>query len=115
MQNGYLNEALVHFHQMQLSTVNPDSVTLVSVLPACAHLTALQQGMRIHHYAIQSGLDSDVSVQTALMTMYAKCGNLQIARQLFDNMPTKDVVSWNAMIAAYGMHGHGNDALVLFF
>jgi pentatricopeptide repeat protein len=51
---------------------------------------------------------------TALIDMYAKCGSIEIARQLFDKMPKRDVVSWSAMIAGYGMHGHGEDALALF-
>ena len=46
--------------------------------------------------------------------MYAKCGSIKTARKLFDNMSNKNVVSWNAMIVGYGMHGYGEDALVLF-
>eukprot|EP01018_Ginkgo_biloba_P030301 Gb_17294 [translate_table: standard] len=114
VQNGYFNEALTLYDQMQQTEIKPNRVTLVSVLPACAHLGALQQGKWIHDYVIRSGLESDVSLQTALVNMYAKCGQLDVARHLFDKMSKRDIVSWNAMIAGYGMHGHGEDAIALF-
>eukprot|EP01018_Ginkgo_biloba_P019689 Gb_04894 [translate_table: standard] len=113
-QNGYAREALSLFNQMQLTDVKPDMATILSVLPACAHLAALQQGKWIHGYIIRSGFESYVSVGNSLIDMYAKCGSVQIARHFFDKMSERNVVSWNAMIAGYGMHGHGEDALRLF-
>ena len=113
-QNGHANEALESFNQMQLADVKPDSETMVSVLSACAQSGALQQGMRIHNYVIKSGLELDAFVETALVDMYAKCGNVGIARQLFAQMRTRTVVAYSAMIAGYGMHGYGEDALRLF-
>eukprot|EP01018_Ginkgo_biloba_P029665 Gb_20774 [translate_table: standard] len=113
-QNGHANEALKLFDQMQLLGVKPDSVTMVSVLQACAHLGALQQGKWIHDYIIRNHFEADVSVGTALIDMYAKCGSVEVARQCFDKMPKRNVISWSAMISGYGMHGHGDDALTLF-
>eukprot|EP01018_Ginkgo_biloba_P020732 Gb_18359 [translate_table: standard] len=110
-QNGYSSEALRFFHQMQLENMTPNSVTIISVLPGCVYLASLQQ---VHGYIIRTGFESDIVVGTALIDMYAKCGSIEIARQLFDNMSKRNVVSWNAMIAGYGMHGHGEDALALF-
>eukprot|EP01018_Ginkgo_biloba_P011244 Gb_34298 [translate_table: standard] len=113
-QNAQANEALTLFHQMQLEGIRPDRATMVSVLPACAHLAALQQGKWIHGYIIRSGFEPDVCVGTALIDMYAKCGSIEIACQIFEKMSQRDVVSWSAMIAGYGMHGQGKDALALF-
>eukprot|EP01018_Ginkgo_biloba_P030650 Gb_26653 [translate_table: standard] len=113
-QNGYADEALTLFHQMQLAEVKPNRATIVSVLPACAELTALQQGKDIHDYIIKNRLESDVSVRTALVTMYARCGSIDAACQLFDEMSKRDVVSWSAMIAGYAQTGHANEALSLF-
>eukprot|EP01018_Ginkgo_biloba_P025790 Gb_04077 [translate_table: standard] len=113
-QCGHAYEAFNAFHQMQLANMKPNSVTIASVLSACTHLAALQQGKSIHGYAIRSGFESDAFVETALIDNYAKCGSIEIARQLFDNMSRRDVVSWSAMIAGYGIHGHGEDALELF-
>ncbi|KAH9301975.1 hypothetical protein KI387_013558 [Taxus chinensis] len=113
-QNAYVHEALRLFYQMQLEGVIPNSSTIVSVLSVCTNLAALRQGKCIHTYIIRSSVELDVSVHNALVTMYSKCGSLKTARRLFDEISEKDVVSWNAMIAGYGMHGHGKDALVLF-
>ncbi|XP_057835654.2 putative pentatricopeptide repeat-containing protein At3g01580 [Cryptomeria japonica] len=113
-QNGYANEALELFAEMQLGDVKPDAETMVSLLLACSNLGALQQGMWIHTYVIRRGLEFDVFVERALIDMYAKCGNVDVSRQLFDNISKKTAVAYSAMIAGYGMHGRGEDALVLF-
>eukprot|EP01018_Ginkgo_biloba_P024429 Gb_13303 [translate_table: standard] len=113
-QNGHAKEALTVFNQMQLADMKPNSITMVSVLSSYAQLGALQQGKWIHDYIIRSGFESDVFVGTALIDMYAKCGSIEIARQMFDKMSKRNVVSWNAMIAGYGMHGHGEEALQIF-
>jgi pentatricopeptide repeat protein len=113
-QNGLADEAFTLFHQMQSSDVKPNSVTVVSVLLACSHLGALKQGKLIHDYIVRNGVELNAFVGTALIDMYAKCGNLKIARLLFDKMSQRDVVSWSVMIAGYGMHGHGDTALSLF-
>eukprot|EP01018_Ginkgo_biloba_P020997 Gb_22288 [translate_table: standard] len=114
-QNGHYDEALKLFQQMELAGMKPDSVTIASVLPACTYIAVLQQGKEIHDYIIRRGLDSDVFVGNALIDMYAKCGSIEEARQVFDKMPQRDVVSWSAIIAGYGMHGHGKVALSLFY
>eukprot|EP01018_Ginkgo_biloba_P032702 Gb_11925 [translate_table: standard] len=114
VHNGHANEALALFRQMQAMNMKANSVTVVSVLPACAHLAALQQGKSIHDYIIRSGFESDISVENALVTMYAKCGDIELAHKLFDKMSNRNVVSWNAMIAGWGMHGHAKNALALF-
>eukprot|EP01018_Ginkgo_biloba_P030203 Gb_04430 [translate_table: standard] len=112
--HGHGEDALILYHQMEVECVKPDSVTVANVLPACAHLAALQQGKEIHYYCIESGFESDIFVAGALIDMYVKCGSIKDARQVFDKMPQRDLVSWTAMIAGYGMHGHGEDALSLF-
>eukprot|EP01018_Ginkgo_biloba_P037442 Gb_29881 [translate_table: standard] len=114
-QNGHFNEALATFHEMQMSRITPDAFTIVSVLSACAHLGALQQGKWIHDYVTRSGLDSNVFVGNSLIDMYAKCGSIGIARQLFNRMSRRDVVSWNAMIAGYSHNGDGHEFLTLFY
>ncbi|XP_057835660.2 pentatricopeptide repeat-containing protein At1g11290, chloroplastic [Cryptomeria japonica] len=113
-QNGYANEALKLFYQMQFGDVELNSLTVVSVLLACAQLRALEEGKWIHDYAIRSGLELDVFVGTALIDMYSKCGRIDTARQLFDEMPRKNVVSWTAMIGGYSYHGYANEAFKLF-
>ncbi|KAH9287976.1 hypothetical protein KI387_032093 [Taxus chinensis] len=113
-QNGNCNEALRLFYQMLLTGQKPDTVSLAGVLPACAHLGALKRGKEIHGHIIRNGFDSDVFAGSALIDMYAKCGSLQNAWQVFDKMPARNIVSWNAMIVAYAMHGNGVESLSIF-
>eukprot|EP01018_Ginkgo_biloba_P008781 Gb_27830 [translate_table: standard] len=114
-QNGHGNEAMKLFRQMQMAGIKPDSVTITSILKACAGLAALERGKEIHGYIMRSGSDlGSVFIGSALVDMYAKCGSVEDASQVFHKMSQKNVVSWNAMIAGYAMHGYGKDALTLF-
>ncbi|XP_057818478.2 pentatricopeptide repeat-containing protein At2g13600 isoform X2 [Cryptomeria japonica] len=113
-QNGFVEKALEAFKQMQLTGVKPDSTTFISVLPACAKMGALDLGIDIHQSIIECGFLSDVVVVNALIDMYAKCGSIRKARELFDKMLQRDVVSWTAMIAGCAQNGFCKDALKLF-
>ncbi|XP_057830827.2 pentatricopeptide repeat-containing protein At2g03880, mitochondrial-like [Cryptomeria japonica] len=114
VQNGFVEKALGTFKQMQLAAVKPNSTTFASILPACAKMGALEQGMDIHQSIMEGGLLSDSIVGNALLDMYAKCGSIDKARELFDKMAQKDVVSWNAMIAGYAQNGFCKEALKIF-
>eukprot|EP01018_Ginkgo_biloba_P021391 Gb_16102 [translate_table: standard] len=113
-QNGHAGKALKLFRQMQLADVKPDSKTFAGIIPACSILAALEQGMEIHEEVIKSGFQSDISVANALVDMYAKCGSIDKARNVFDKMHQRNTVSWTAMIAGYAMHGCGKEAIKLF-
>eukprot|EP01018_Ginkgo_biloba_P034725 Gb_12551 [translate_table: standard] len=113
-QNGQGEEALKLFRQMQVAGVKPDSETFANILPACANMAALEQGKEVHDFLIKSGFQSNVFVGSALIDMYAKCGSIQTARNVFEKMPQGDIVLWSAMIVGYAMHGYGNEALQLF-
>eukprot|EP00253_Pinus_taeda_P035258 PITA_35258 len=113
-QNGHASEALIFFNQMQRSDAKPNSVTIVSVLSAFAYLASLQQADQIHSYIIITGFESNVSVGTALVDLYAKCGNIESAHKVFDKMPQKNLISWTAMVSGYGQNGYGEEALSLF-
>ncbi|XP_059074258.1 pentatricopeptide repeat-containing protein At1g71490 [Cryptomeria japonica] len=113
-QSGYYEESLDFFRQMQLAAMKPNNVTLASVLPVISHLSNLQQGKEIHAYILRIGFESFIIVMNALVDMYNKCGSTRLARQVFDRMPKRDVFSWTAMIAGYGMQGKGDDAVILF-
>eukprot|EP01018_Ginkgo_biloba_P022819 Gb_03626 [translate_table: standard] len=111
---GHHEEALTIFNEMQLTGIHPDQYTFASVLPACANLVASKQGKKIHEYIIRSGFQPNVFVGSALVDMYVKCGSIEIARQVFDKMPERNVVSWSTMIAGYAQNGHIDEALKLF-
>ncbi|XP_057826506.2 pentatricopeptide repeat-containing protein At1g09410, mitochondrial [Cryptomeria japonica] len=113
-QNGFIEKAVETFKQMQVAGIMPNFTTFASILPACTKMRALQHGMDIHQTIMDSGCSSDVEVQSMLVDMYAKCGNIQKARELFDKMSQRDEVSWNAMIAGYAQNGVLDEALRLF-
>ncbi|KAF3327171.1 pentatricopeptide repeat-containing protein [Carex littledalei] len=114
VQNGNAQDALRVFKNMRLNNIKPDGMTMMGIIPACSHMAALQHGKCSHAYALVNGLGSDTVICNALIDMYAKCGRIDLSRKVFDKMPVRDVVSWNTMIAAYGTHGLGKDAISLF-
>jgi len=111
---GQGQKALALFQQMQQEGVEPDPITFVGVLNACAYLTAIEEGRLIHEWISQSGFESDVFVGNSLVDMYAKCGSMEEARAVFDKMPARNVVSWTAMILGHVKCGQGDKALELF-
>ncbi|XP_015583306.2 pentatricopeptide repeat-containing protein At4g30700 [Ricinus communis] len=114
-QNGATEKAISLFQEMQMYNISPNPVTVTSILSACAQLGALTLGKWIHGLVKFKSFEYNVYVSTALIDMYAKCGSILEARRLFDSMPEKNEVTWNAIISGYGLHGLGQEALKLFY
>ncbi|OMO71979.1 hypothetical protein COLO4_27920 [Corchorus olitorius] len=114
VQNNCFKEGLYMFRLMQMSGIEPDEGIFVSIICACAHLGALDTGIWVHKYLDQQKFPLSLRLSTCLVDMYAKCGNLDMAKKLFDEMQQRDVVSWNVMISGMAMHGDGESALELF-
>ncbi|CAA7022660.1 unnamed protein product [Microthlaspi erraticum] len=91
--------------------LKPNKACITSALTACANLGRIDTGKRIHLYVTSNGVKPDLLLSTALLTMYGKCGAMDMAREVFDGMGERSVVSWNSMIIGYGMHGDGEKAL----
>ncbi|KAL2318288.1 hypothetical protein Fmac_032164 [Flemingia macrophylla] len=113
-QNGFARRAVQLVLQMQEAGQKPDSITLVSVLPAVADVKALRVGRSIHGYAFRSGFESLVNVSTATLDMYFKCGSVRYARLVFKGMSSRNVVSWNTMIDGYAQNGESEEAFATF-
>lgn len=113
-QNGLANNVLELYKEMESKGFCTDPVTLVGVLSSCAHLGALSVGKEVERKMEGFGFSSNPFLNNALINMYARCGNLKKARDIFDGMPVKSVVSWTAIIGGYGMHGQGEVAVELF-
>ncbi|CAK9222480.1 unnamed protein product [Sphagnum troendelagicum] len=111
---GQAHEALDLFRQLQWEGLQPDPVTFVGLLNACASVRALEEGRRAHEHIIQCGCESNKFVVNSLVDMYAKCGRLEDAARVFSKMPLHDVVSWNVIIAGHVTCGQGQKALELF-
>lgn len=105
-------EALALFDAMP---VQPDEVTMVSVVSACTALGDLATGERVRRHIDSNGFGWMVSLRNALMDMYAKCGCLPEARTLFDGMMVRSLASWNTLISAYASHGDVDNTTAVFF
>eukprot|EP01018_Ginkgo_biloba_P016413 Gb_16508 [translate_table: standard] len=107
-------KALELFSQMQLAGTKPNQFTFSSVLSACAGVSDLQLGKQVHACAISSGFESDNVFGNALIDMYAKCGDMKDAHQVFDTKTMRNEVSWTTMIAGYAKCGNIEDARLMF-
>lgn len=108
-------KALNSFTQMQLNGFSPNVVTFACVLKACGSFKALQNGLEIHAQIVwQSSLESDILVSTALVDMYAKCGALEEAQEVFEELQFRTAVSWNALIGGFTQFGLSERALSYF-
>ncbi|KAJ4930468.1 hypothetical protein NE237_026760 [Protea cynaroides] len=114
-QNGYAHEALLLFRQMmKVAHLKPDFIITASVLQASAQLGSLGCGEMIHGYIIRVGSQIQLLVGTALVDLYAKCGSISAAQMIFDEIDSPNMIAWSTLIAAYGHHGLGSEALDLF-
>ncbi|CAL5335377.1 unnamed protein product [Camellia sinensis] len=113
-QNGYSEEALVVFSAMHRIGVKANQFTYGSTLRACTSMMCLDRGNQIQGCIRKSRLVKNLFVQSALVDLHSKCGKLEDACYIFESMPERDVVSWNAMIGGNVVQGFADDALRLF-
>ncbi|PWA93574.1 Pentatricopeptide repeat-containing protein [Artemisia annua] len=120
MVGGYIQaqrfkDVLAMFHEMQAVKIKPDNVTMVYCLSACSQLGALDLGIWVHHYITRNNLTVNGSLGTALVDMYAKCGNITKALQVFNEIPRRNSLTWTAIIVGLANHGYANDAVSHFW
>ncbi|KAL6986815.1 hypothetical protein U1Q18_043214, partial [Sarracenia purpurea var. burkii] len=113
-QNGCSEGALDQYNIMRMAGFRPDKITFVSVISSCSELATLGQGQQIHAEAIKTGATMVVGVISSLISMYSRCGCLEESVKAFSERVEADVVLWSSMIAAYGFHGKGEEAIELF-
>ncbi|PON42368.1 Tetratricopeptide-like helical domain containing protein [Parasponia andersonii] len=113
-RNGCHLDALELFVQMCREGFSPSHTTLVSLVPSCGRHELIFQGKTIHGFGIKTGINLNSRVKNAFTSMYAKCGHLEAAERLFQEMAEKSVVSWNTMIGAYGQNGFFDEAMFAF-
>ncbi|KAF3778280.1 Pentatricopeptide repeat-containing protein [Nymphaea thermarum] len=101
VNNGLNQEALDFFYQRREAGFRPDTYTYSSIIKACASLPDHEHGRNVHELVKESGLDADVYVCNALISMYSKFHCASEAVQIFDRMSERDMVSWNSVIACY--------------
>lgn len=113
-QNGQSAMALELFKEMIASRDSkPDEVTMVSVISACGHMGALELGNWIVKYLTENHIKLSISGYNSLIFMYSKCGSMRDARQIFQEMENRDVISYNTLITGFASYGSGVEALEL--
>ncbi|XP_024931177.2 pentatricopeptide repeat-containing protein At2g22410, mitochondrial [Ziziphus jujuba] len=113
-QSDSFKEAIELFREMQLHGVEADAATVASVISACGNLGALSHGRWVHSYSERWGSLMSLSVKNSLIDMYAKCGDIERALQIFHELSNRDVISWTAMITGLALNGESSRALHLF-
>ncbi|KAI9124397.1 hypothetical protein K1719_004319 [Acacia pycnantha] len=112
--NGYSEEALEMYYEMCDCGVKMDHFTFSIVIRICARLASLEHAKQVHAALVRHGFGSDIVANTALVDFYSKWGRMEDARHVFNRMPCKNVISWNALIGGYGNHGQGDEAVNMF-
>lgn len=115
-QNGRYKEALSMFLKMWMDKcVQPNEVTIASMLPACSNLGALEIGERVEKYAREKGLFNNIYVSNAVVDMYARCGRIDVARKVFYEIgKRRNLCTWNSMITGLAVHGKCQEALEFY-
>ncbi|KAL8051096.1 hypothetical protein ABFX02_06G123300 [Erythranthe guttata] len=110
-QNALPNLSITLLPQMMQNGIYPDSVSITTVLSAVSQMAALSIGKTVHGYSIRFLLPKENQVENALLDMYIKCGSFTYAQRIFQNIPERDLVAWNSIIAGYGSHGECRKAI----
>ncbi|XP_061358157.1 pentatricopeptide repeat-containing protein At1g11290, chloroplastic-like [Gastrolobium bilobum] len=114
-QSGKMEESIELFCRMRKENIQPNSITVFNLLRSAVDLNSLKIGQALHALVVVSNLCGELTVNTALLSMYAKLGSLEDARLLFEKMPEKDLVVWNIMISAYAGNGCPKESLELLY
>ncbi|XVE60018.1 hypothetical protein DITRI_Ditri05aG0093100 [Diplodiscus trichospermus] len=107
-------EAFFLYQQLLRKDLTPDLYTFSIVLKASAGFVTEQHTLAIHSQMIKAGVDDETVLKNALIHAYARCGSIALSKQVFEEMACRDLVSWNSMLKAYGLHGKAKEALQLF-
>ncbi|CAN4077574.1 unnamed protein product [Withania somnifera] len=112
--HGCSEEALCMYYEMRDSGVKMDHFTFSIIIRVCTRLASLAHAKQAHAGLVRHGFGLDIVANTALVDFYIKWGRIEDARNVFEGMPQKNVISWNALIGGYGNHGRGIEAVKLF-
>lgn len=116
-KHGHYQQGLSLFRRMVADgRVKPDAITTTSVLSLCAHAGSLGSlaGKSLHGFIVKNEWDLDVELGTVLVHVYAKCGVLKLASQVFELMQERNVISWTSLICGFAQHGYSEEALDIF-
>ncbi|XP_037429955.1 pentatricopeptide repeat-containing protein At2g13600-like [Triticum dicoccoides] len=111
---GYQADAFDIFCQMLKAAMLPNSFTFGSIVSSCAYVNDLGSGRQCHALAVKHGLELVPIVASCFIDMYSKCAKMDDAIRMFEIMPQRDIVSWNAMICGLAQNGQSARSLELY-
>ncbi|KAK6139948.1 hypothetical protein DH2020_026324 [Rehmannia glutinosa] len=114
VQKTRFSNGLLLLHEMRVKGVPLNAVTILGLVPGCTIPLHLGLGMSLHCLTLKHGLSTDLAVANCFLSMYLRCGSIGSARKLFDEMPEKNLITWNAMISGYSQNGLGAEVLDLY-
>lgn len=114
VKRGYVEEALECFREMQISGVELDYVAIIAVLTACADIGTLGLGLWVHRFVLKQDFKDNIRVNNSLIDVYSRCGCIEFARQVFQGMQKRTLVSWNSIIVGLAVNGFAEEALEYF-
>lgn len=106
MKNERFEEALEWFQEMLLLGMEPDYMTMVSVLSAMSNLGTLGLGLWLHWFVMNHEFKDNIRVNSSLIDMYYRCGRIELVCQVFKNMPKLTLVSWNSILVGLATNGN---------
>jgi len=112
--NDSFQESIEIYHSMRKEGLSPDSFTFPFLLKACARLLDSKLGIKLHGLVVKAGCESDAFVNTSLVSLYGKCGFIDNAFKVFDDIPEKNVAAWTAIISGYIGVGKCREAINMF-
>ncbi|XP_041002434.1 pentatricopeptide repeat-containing protein At3g14330 [Juglans microcarpa x Juglans regia] len=113
-RNGYSKEALFVYRGMLSRLVQPGNFAFSMALKACTDLLEFSTGRAVHAQIIKCNEEADQVVNNALLRLYAECGCLDEVLRVFEEMPNRNLVSWNSLIAGYIRHEQVSESLGAF-
>lgn len=113
-QSGQFKDAIELFREMLVMGVDAGEATVACVISSCGHSGALDQGRWVHAYCERNGIEMNLNVNNSLIDMYSKCGDIDEALHIFNQLVQRDVFSWTVMISGLAMNGKSREALSLF-
>ncbi|KAI7993880.1 Pentatricopeptide repeat-containing protein [Camellia lanceoleosa] len=114
-RKGFNDKALNCFIQMLRDGFDPNAATFSTTITVCGQSLRPSFGTSIHCLILKKGFTQQLFVASGLVTMYSKHDCITEARRVFDEMPVRDAVSWNSMIAGYSQLGLNREACSLFY
>ncbi|CAK9145143.1 unnamed protein product [Ilex paraguariensis] len=114
VQNSLFSDGFAMFRAMRLAGMEVNAITMLGLIPGFVGPMYLGFGISVHCYNVKYGLDTDLAVGNCLLTMYVRCGSVELARKLFDDIPEKGLITWNAMISGYAQNGLATHVLDLY-